>query len=83
MNPNTLTTVQELLAKEIDKPAEEFTPERTLEELGIDSLALTEIQFRLEELCNIRMPTERFAINTIKDLVDLVDRVRQDSARPA
>lgn len=72
-NTNTLARIQAVLAEELDNAAADLRPERRLEELGLDSLAVIEIMFRLEEIFDVRMGDERVPIKTIQDIVDNVD----------
>lgn len=72
-NTNTLARIQAVLTEELDNAAADLRPERRLEELGLDSLAVIEIMFRLEEIFDVRMGDERVPIKTIQDIVDNVD----------
>lgn len=72
-NTNTLARIQAVIAEELDDAAADLRPERRLEELGLDSLAVIEIMFRLEEIFDVRMGDERVPIKTIQDIVDNVD----------
>lgn len=72
-NTNTLARIQAVIAEELDNAAADLRPERRLEELGLDSLAVIEIMFRLEEIFDVRMGDERVPIKTIQDIVDNVD----------
>lgn len=71
----TLATVQKLIAEELDLPVDDLEPARPLEELGIDSLSVVEVMFKLEESFDIEMPDERVPIRTVQDIADLVDRL--------
>ena len=80
---STLAAVQELIAEGIDVPVGDLDPGRPLEELGIDSLGVIEVMFKLEDSFDIKMPDERVPIRTVQDIADLVDRLvlERDSAR--
>ncbi len=77
---NTLATVQKLIAEELDLAADDLDPARPLEELGIDSLSVIEVMFKLEDTFNIKMPDERVPIRTVQDIADIVDRLLRESA---
>jgi acyl carrier protein len=78
---DTLRAVQELIAAEAEVKLEDLDPERPLEELGIDSLTVIEVMFKIEDAFGIKMPEERVPIRTVRDIADLVDRlVAQQSA---
>jgi acyl carrier protein len=80
---NTLGTIQQLIAAEADLEVEDLDPSRPLEELGVDSLTVLEVMFKIEETFGIRMPEERVPLRTVQDIVDLVDRlVAERSSRP-
>lgn len=79
----TLATVQKLIADELDLPVDELDPARPLEELGIDSLSVVEVMFKLEESFDIEMPDERVPIRTVQDIADLVDRLLHERGSDA
>jgi len=72
---STLTQVQHIIADQTGIGAGELQPLRPLEELGIDSLAVTEAMFRLEDEFRVQMPNAQLPIRTIQDIADLVDRL--------
>jgi acyl carrier protein len=71
----TLVKVRELIATEADVKLEELDPQRPLEELGIDSLTVLEVMFKIEDTFGVKMPDERVPIRTLQDIADLVDRL--------
>lgn len=71
----TLETVQQLIASELDIDAKGLDPQRPLEELGVDSLSVIEVMFKLEDRFDLKMPDERVPIRTVQDIADLVDRL--------
>lgn len=80
---DTLTTVQQLIAAEAEVKIEDLAPDRPLEELGVDSLSVLEVSFKIEDTFGIKMPDERVPLRTVQDIADLVDRlVAQQSGRP-
>jgi len=75
--------VQGLLAEELDLPLDDLSPGRVLEELGVDSLGIVEVMFRMEEEFDIRMGDEQVPLKTVQDVIDLVAAkisARQDQA---
>jgi acyl carrier protein len=72
-----LATVQKLVAEELDLPVGDLDPARPLEELGIDSLGVFEVMFRLEDNFDIKFPDERVPIRTVQDIADMVSRLVQ------
>jgi len=80
---STLATVQKLIAEELDLPVDDLDPARPLEELGIDSLSVIEVMFKLEDSFDIEMPDERVPIRTVQDIADLVDRLLRERGSDA
>jgi len=72
---NTLDAVQRILAEQTGIGPEDLQPARPLEELGIDSLVVTETMFLLEDEFSIQMPGGQVPIRTIQDIADLIDRL--------
>lgn len=71
---STLHKLQQFLARRFALGEEELTQERSLQSLGIDSLAALELMFDLEDEFGICVPQEPQAIETLGDLVALIDR---------
>ena len=72
---DTLTTVQQLIAAEADLKLEDLAPGRPLEELGVDSLSVLMVAFKIEDTFGVKMPEERVPFRTLQDIADLVDRL--------
>ena len=75
--------VQGLLGEELDLALDELSPGRELEDLGVDSLGIVEVMFRMEEEFDIRMGDEQVPLKTVQDVIDLVVAkisARQDQA---
>ena len=78
MSQDTLTAIQKLLAKATDGTADEFPPDRALNEIGIDSLSVIDVLFQLEDLYKIRIPSEGSGLQTVDDIVQLIDRLKAE-----
>lgn len=76
---STLATVRRIIAGETDLRVEDLDPARPIEELGVDSLSVIEVMFKLEDEFHIKTPDERVPIRTIQDIADLVDRLVAES----
>ena len=59
MNRSTFDAVAAVLVDKFHVPAEKARPEATLEELGLDSLALMEFVFAVEDRFDVRIPEDR------------------------
>lgn len=57
--------------------AESVTPEATLSDLGLDSLAIAELMFDVSENYDIDIPDDRSNIVTMGEAVALVDEFIQ------
>lgn len=74
--------VIEIVAEQALLMPEDVTPETSLEELGLDSLAVVEIVFRLEEAFDITVPfnandpaASGFALARVGQIIDGVNRL--------
>jgi len=71
---STLVTIQQLMQERLDLSDEQLRPEQSLEEIGIDSLAMVEFMFDLEDAFGVRLTDERTPINCIQDIANLIDQ---------
>ena len=72
-----MTIAQQLraiLVERFELTAGEITPERSLQSLGIDSLATLELLFEFKDQLGIDLPIDRSGVVTFQDLVDVVER---------
>lgn len=82
---STLVTIQQLMQERLGLTEEQLRPEQGLEEIGIDSLAMVEFMFDLEDAFGVRLTDERTPIRTIQDIADLIDQAlaaQQASPKP-
>jgi acyl carrier protein len=84
----TLQSMQALLKANFDLSPDVLGPTAMLEDLAIDSLAVIELMFDIEDKFNITVPSDPTAmpgqIKTVGDLVALVDRlIDEQSSAPA
>jgi len=59
MNRPTFHAVSAVLADKFHVEPEKISPESTLEQLGLDSLALMEFVFAVEDRFDVRIPEDR------------------------
>jgi acyl carrier protein len=70
----TLEILQDLLVKDHSLTREQLTPEAELSTLGIDSLALIELMFQVEDHFGISLPADKMpALATVGDVVTFID----------
>lgn len=81
---STLETLQDILIDEFDLEREQLTPEAELTALGVDSLDLLELMFKIEDRYQLSIrddvPT---TLSTVSDVVVYIDGLlaRQGKAR--
>jgi acyl carrier protein len=86
---NISDDIVKMVAEYLDKPVSEVTPEKTVEELGIDSLDFAEIVFEVEEKCGIKakgdMMELRARIHNLGDVIRLAEELvkEKESAVPS
>ena len=69
----TLERIQSMLAEKFELKPDQLQPESQLDGLGLDSLAIIDFMFNVEDEFRIKMPDERVEIKTVQDIVTLVD----------
>jgi acyl carrier protein len=77
---DTFETLRQIIADKFEKDPAEITPEATFETLGIDSLDTFDIIFEAEEKFGIKVPNEEVAIQTVQDVINLIDKLRAAQA---
>lgn len=84
---STLDTVIAILAEQALLEPSDVNPDNTLEELGIDSMALVESIFAIEEAFDITVPFNAnepsesdFDVSSVASIVTAVDKLRAEQA---
>jgi acyl carrier protein len=72
---DTYQRIKEIVLEKIDIQEDMLTPDATLEGLGLDSLDKVELMFSLEEEFKIQIPDREVTIVTIKDVVNIIDKL--------
>src|SRR5262245_356523 len=81
-NNTTLERVRQILAKEFEVASELIQPAARLDQLAIDSLAVIDVMFQLEDEFEITFPQDPGQMPTVGDLAACIDRlVVQQRAR--
>lgn len=80
---NTYERLVEIVASEFKLPPETLQPEARLDELGIDSLSVMELLFKIEDEFSIRVPNDEAALVTLHDVVNYVDSLIAHQAASA
>lgn len=73
---NNLELIRDYLERHLDNPPENLTPESRLDEVGIDSMALLELIFELEDKYDIHLPDDVSSPETVGQLIALVEQYK-------
>jgi len=80
----TLQRTRQFLARRYGLDEREIRSDATLDRLGIDSLAVLELVFELEDEFNVRLDPDGESIRTVGELVKAIDqRLAQECAQAA
>lgn len=71
---SSLQAVRALLSKEFELDEAILDASTPFDQLGIDSLTLTECLFMIEDRFDIRLDSTDAAPHTLQELVDMIDR---------
>lgn len=71
----TFERVRGILANEFEVASELIHPAARMDQLAIDSLAVIEVMFRLEDEFKISFPQDPGELPTVGDLVSCIDRL--------
>jgi acyl carrier protein len=74
----TYERLHEILLGEFDIAPERLSPATILEDIGIDSLGLMELLFRIEDEFHIKIPADQIELVRVEDVVAYIDRLVLD-----
>lgn len=77
---SSLQDLQNIIRDKYNIEPSTLDPNRSMREQGLDSLAVAEFLFEVEDRLGIRLPDEQMQIETLSALADLVDRMRAEQA---
>jgi acyl carrier protein len=78
---NTLETLQSILIKEFKRTPEQLRPEATLADLGIDSLDLVDLMFKIEDRFGLKIKDEvPRDLLTLGDVAAYIDGLLEKSS---
>jgi acyl carrier protein len=75
---STWERIKKLFIKNFDFPEERLRPEATIESIGLDSLDKIEFLFALEKEFNVRIPDREVTLNSIQDMINVMDKLVHD-----
>jgi acyl carrier protein len=73
---DNLDIIKDYLDRHADNPPENLTPETKLDELGIDSMALLELIFEMEDKHGIRLPDNVPTPENVGQLLKLIEQYK-------
>lgn len=81
---STLETLQEILVRDYGLPRERLSPDAPLDTLGMDSLSLLELMFKIEDHYGVKIvddtPTDLVTVNDVVRYIDgLIARKAESS----
>ncbi len=80
----TFEVLRQILTKDFEVAPELIHPAARLDQLAIDSLAVIEVMFQLEDEFKISFPQEPGELSTVGDLASTIDRlVKEQRAQVA
>lgn len=74
MDADLANTIQSLIAEHFGIDLSTLTPQTQIASLGIDSLAMIEFMFEMEDKFNIRMADSRAPLLTVADVISEIER---------
>ncbi len=73
---NNLDIIKDYIDRHADNPPENLTLESELNEIGIDSMAILELIFELEDKYGIRLPEDIPTPETVGQLLELIEQYK-------
>jgi acyl carrier protein len=71
---NTLQTLQEILITDYRVPREQVAPDAVLTAIGLDSLSVLELMFKIEDHFHVKIvddtPTHLVTVNDVVEFID-------------
>jgi len=71
----TLERIKKIVLEKVDAQEDKLAPDATLDSIGLDSLDKVELMFSLEEEFKIKIPDREVTIVTIRDVVNVIDKL--------
>ena len=79
----TFETMKRIIVKDYELPPERLTPDTPLAEVELDSLAITELIFALEDEFNVVAKTNGQGMQTLGDIAAYIDQLIAERDTPA
>jgi acyl carrier protein len=79
---STLKELQDLMQEKYGLDVSQVGPSTSLRASGVDSLALVEFIFDIEDRMGVTVPDDNPNMDTLAELADAIDRVRAKNVPP-
>jgi acyl carrier protein len=81
---DTLETLQDILVRDYGLTRERLSPDAVLDTLGMDSLSLLELMFKIEDGFHVKIPGDPpSGLRTVQDVVVYIDGLIADRSATA
>jgi acyl carrier protein len=81
---STLETLQDILVRDYGLTRDRLSPDAPLEALGMDSLSLLELMFKIEDGFHVKIPGDPpSGLRTVQDVVVYIDGLIADRSAAA
>jgi acyl carrier protein len=74
----SLQHLQDIIREKYNLEPSTFDPNQSMREQGLDSLAVAEFLFEVEDRLGLTLPDEHLELDTLAGLADLIDRMRAE-----
>jgi acyl carrier protein len=76
----TSERLEALFVEKLQLNKDLITPQSTLDSFGLDSLDKIELLFQIEDEFKIKIPERDAKINTVQDVIDMIDRLTAEQS---
>ena len=76
----SLQHLQDIIRDKYNLDPAAFDPHQSMREQGLDSLAVAEFLFEVEDRLGLVLPDEHTQLETLAGLAELIDRMRAEQA---
>jgi acyl carrier protein len=83
MTTTTFETMKRIIVKDYELQPERLTPDTPLADVDLDSLAITELIFALEDEFNVVAKTNGQGMQTLGDIAAYIDQLIAERDAPA
>jgi acyl carrier protein len=76
----SLQHLQDIIREKFNLDPAAFDPHQSMRDQGLDSLAVAEFLFEVEDRLGLTLPDEHMQVETLAGLAELIDRMRAEQA---